>query len=665
MSTAAISSGQPVKLEGASYTVVKEIDTDLWQLENKVTGRLRNESLQSLHKLYMRSELYFQTDDSNIYRDDSKKESVNTILDTLTKKQKKETKLRYAYVSEIKKEKLAIFTEQTLNPLIERVTRRLKCHRKKPNWHTVYRWWVRFSGSGYDIRSIVKQNKKKGNHTPRYPVELLEIVKKSVENIFLTRERNTIQDTLDNAIAEVKKENALRPLPVKLPLPTRRMVKTAVSMIPEFDKCVARYGRQSALVKFRAVLNEISAEKILDRVEIDHTRLDLFVLDDESMLPLGRPWLTACIDVRSRNILGIYIGFAPPSHLSVARCLREAILPKTDLHEKYPNIQNDWICYGVMGVLVVDNGMEFHGDGLEELCACLGIIIQYTPRKMPWFKGVIERFLQTFNGGVSHGNPGTTFHNFLEKDDYDSANNAIITLSTLQEIARLWVVDYYHQKPHSSLGVTPNDAWLEDVPSVQIRLPSNPNDLDYMLGRVTKRDVTHKGVGMNTLFYNSRELQAMRMKHGDVLKKVKIRYDDGDLGRIYVLDPKTSEAICVPAIKYEYAKGLSLWQHKVCKRYAKKILKRTDIEALAEAKERIRDLISRDFFKKKTKSRSKMKRFMGDSTGDENKQDHIQLKEKEVKSRDLFDEVLEVKQTSHVIMNRSAKVLDSEIVNRH
>jgi hypothetical protein len=33
---------------------------------------------------------------------------------------------------------------------------------------------------------------------------------------------------------------------------------------------------------------------VLERVEIDHTKLDLFVVDQKTNLPIGRPWLTAC-----------------------------------------------------------------------------------------------------------------------------------------------------------------------------------------------------------------------------------------------------------------------------------------------------------------------------------------------------------------------------------
>jgi len=46
------------------------------------------------------------------------------------------------------------------------------------------------------------------------------------------------------------------------------------------------------------------------------------VVDDQSGLPLGRPSVTACIDCYTRCILGIYIGFNPPSYQSVAACLK-------------------------------------------------------------------------------------------------------------------------------------------------------------------------------------------------------------------------------------------------------------------------------------------------------------------------------------------------------
>ena len=70
----------------------------------------------------------------------------------------------------------------------------------------------------------------------------------------------------------------------------------------------------------------------LERAEIDHTNLDLFAIDDETLLPLGRPWFSACEDDYTRCILGMFVGFIPPSFLTVSLCLKDVFRPK-DAHE--------------------------------------------------------------------------------------------------------------------------------------------------------------------------------------------------------------------------------------------------------------------------------------------------------------------------------------------
>ena len=126
--------------------------------------------------------------------------------------------------------------------------------------------------------------------------------------------------------------------------------------------------------------------------------------------PPSRPASTA-----TRCILGIYIGFNPPSYQSVAACLKDCFLPKVNLHRDYPGIVNEWPAYGVMHNLVVDGGLEFYSASLEQVCLSLNINWIAAPRRTPWFKGKIERFLGTMNRAVAHGVPGTTFSNIFEK----------------------------------------------------------------------------------------------------------------------------------------------------------------------------------------------------------------------------------------------------------
>ena len=129
----------------------------------------------------------------------------------------------------------------------------------------------------------------------------------------MRRERKHLQDVLDQAIVKVREENQMRPADLALPLPSRRLVKRLVEEIPAFDRHAASYGHDTALRSFRSVEGHRVSYEPLERAEIDHTNLDLFAIDDETLLPLGRPWFSACEDDYTRCILGMFVGFIPPN----------------------------------------------------------------------------------------------------------------------------------------------------------------------------------------------------------------------------------------------------------------------------------------------------------------------------------------------------------------
>jgi transposase InsO family protein len=46
--------------------------------------------------------------------------------------------------------------------------------------------------------------------------------------------------------------------------------------------------------------------------QIDHTLIDVIVIDSEHRKPIGRPWLTVVMDVRTRMVVGFWVGLEPP-----------------------------------------------------------------------------------------------------------------------------------------------------------------------------------------------------------------------------------------------------------------------------------------------------------------------------------------------------------------
>jgi hypothetical protein len=63
-------------------------------------------------------------------------------------------------------------------------------------------------------------------------------------------------------------------------------------------------------------------------VQIDHTRVDLIIVDRPHRQPLQRPWLTLGIDVASRMVAGFYLTLEAPSAMSVARAIQHIVQRK-------------------------------------------------------------------------------------------------------------------------------------------------------------------------------------------------------------------------------------------------------------------------------------------------------------------------------------------------
>ena len=618
MGTSVFQKETVVEIDGKAYRLKRKVDDHVWQIEELKTGRILEKTIDELLGLYANQALVFinsKTDralpaGSNTHRE---------VPDELWA----EAKLRRFCVNTILE---LPSTQRVVKDAVDTAWKAAGFTKKPPHPVTVIGWKSAYIRAGKDITALVAQPSKRGNRRRRISNQLEAIISSAVDSVYMTRERKTLQDTLDKAILLAKAENRLLPDTLKLGMPTRRMVWRFIDKIPAFDRCAARYGQSAANKKFRSVLGHRVTARALDRAEIDHTPLDMFVVDDATALPLGRPWLTVCIDDFTRCILGVNIGFEPPSYLTVARCLRHSFLPKSNLRETYPTIQNAWNAYGVMRSLVVDNGQEFHSKSLEVACLSLGIEIHYAARKTPWFKGKVERFQGTLNRAVAHGQPGTTFSNILDKDDYVSADHAVVSLSKLKEIVHLWIADVYHQKPHRALMISPDVAWTSTVAPEDIPLPDDLDRLDAILGRPESRRLTHKGVEIGGLFYNSHELTSLRMKLGDKLD-VEVRIDDGDIGQVIVLAPDQATLFKVPALNSVYAKGLTEWQHRVCKRYALREFQKHDPTSWLEAKEKIAQMIRDEFMWKKQKTRSKIARYQTSAssplTGQETRGDYV------------------------------------------
>jgi putative transposase len=583
--------GARITLDNTTFVLRRKISETCWQIEDPSTGRIVERESSELLRLYRTGDLRFGTSTLELARGAVSSEIPKSAQDVI--------KMRRRYVTAV--EGLPV-SQEIYDIMIEKVWEQLAIQadriqeyepgladllRKRPYWTTVYRWSFRYKRCGCDSHALLHRTRRRQQN---WPQEVLDICDEAIETIYLTIERKTVQDTLDFAAQRTKETNLIRHdrgLDA-LPTPGRRVFKRLLRELPAFDVYCARYGRQAAIVKFRSVKGHTTTNAALERGEIDHTPLDLFVVDEETFLPLGRPYITLCIDDFTRCILGVYVGFIPPSYLSVALCLKDAFFPKDWVREEYPMVTSEPQAFGIMQTLVVDQALEFHSKGLEDACLRLGVEIVYSPRKTPWFKGKIEKMVGAVNRGVAHGTRGTTFRNITERGDYNPEKFATIRLSTLKAALRIWIYDVYHQKKHRALGMPPEEMWRRSIKLEDIRMAEDPNMLHAVMGRPLTRVLTHKGIEFEGLFYNSDALRDLRNRYGAKLD-VDIRVDDGNIGSIHLIYQEI--LIKVRALRYAYAEGISLWQHKVFQDNAYE----NNPDGWLEAKERIRRMYEEEF----------------------------------------------------------------------
>src|SRR5690606_12005832 len=129
-----------------------------------------------------------------------------------------------------------------------------------------------------------------------------------------------------------------------------------------------RYGKSKARDKFEPIKKSFpGADYPLSIVQIDHTKVDIILVDEHYRKAFLRPWLTLAMDVYSRVVVGFYLSFDPPGEMGTGLCIANSILSKEIWLEKN-NVQGEWPCWGIMSTIHVDNAKEFRGKMLRKAC---------------------------------------------------------------------------------------------------------------------------------------------------------------------------------------------------------------------------------------------------------------------------------------------------------
>ena len=277
-------------------------------------------------------------------------------------------------------------------------------------------------------------------------------------------------------------------------------------------------------------------------VQIDHTVADCIVLNDELTAVLGRPTVSGAMDVYSGMIVGVQLGFEPPSNHLIFSLYRNTVLPKTYVQQRWPDITTIWECCGAIDTLSEDRGAEIVSQAFRELGATFGTWVEVNGRRRPYMKGVIERFWQTMSKRFFQRFPGATFSNIQQRDDYNSVEEACLAFAEIERLLHKWLIEVYANQPRSpDDNRTRRQLWTEGQAKRPL-IPTRPlTDFGVFMSGRASPTLNGRGVRLHNQFYISRELEKLYQAKGN--RRVKVRYDLGDMTTVQVFDPENDEWI--------------------------------------------------------------------------------------------------------------------------
>ena len=528
-------------------------------------------------------------------------------LDMLSPKIRAGLERRKAYVQALDKFSQQGAVYPYIAEVIETVAGELD-DRRPPSTATLYRWFRVWIKGGRHAASLLPKGAVFTLSKPDIGKEELRIILEEIDKRYLTTERATLKSALPHIRVRIRNENLGRESNDQLRVPSDATIYRIKDTLDPYTVVMRREGKAVADHMYRHVGKGLSVEAPLDVVEIDHTILDIQVL---APVPgyVARPTLTVAIDKFSRMPIGVYLGFASPGYEALMLCLRNAILPKDALLRLCSLVEQDWPCYGLPRLVVVDNGMEFHSGSFLDACASLNISCQFHPVRQPHYKGMVEEFFSTVNQRFLTGLRGKTFSNTQEKGDNNPVSEAVIPFDVFEQAFFKWLVDGYLREFHRGVEAFPVEVWEEGVSKFPVDVPQNYHDLLILLNETHYRTITRKGVEIFSAYYNSTELSHLFGRLGKP-QKIRLKVDPLNIGAVYVFDEQRNSFITVPCLREGYD-GLSLWQYRMIRQalLAKKKLgeERYNVD---EVYVQITEMIDRYSRKKKNVSNKRAARFL-------------------------------------------------------
>ncbi|MFQ2590405.1 DNA-binding protein [Aeromonas caviae] len=255
--------------------------------------------------------------------------------------------------------------------------------------------------------------------------------------------------------------------------------------------------------------------------EFDSTPVDAMLVD-------GRHSIIAVIDVFTRRVRLLVAKTS--SSEGICLLLRKTLLAWGTLNDN--------------GVMRTDNGSDYVSQRVMSICTLLGMNVSRSNAYSGWEKPHIERFFRTLSHGLIELLPAFVGHcvadrqviearkSFAERLEEKRKPNAekeiyelAMTAAELQILLDDWLDARYHNRKHSSLGMTPNEKYQSA--RYQRRAIVDESALDLLLNHIGEATVSKGFIKAGGLKYSAPELLENSWKS----QRVSVFLDPSDVGR--------------------------------------------------------------------------------------------------------------------------------------
>jgi len=390
------------------------------------------------------------------------------------------------------------------------------------------RWIAKFReaeqsyGCGYI--GLLPDYAKCGYRMPRIKEEILEILADYIKNEYENHKQKNKREVYGEFRTFCKGKGITA-------IPSYKVFVAAVNKRPLYEQIKKRAGSKAAY-PFESFYWELlytlprHGDYPFQITHIDHTQLDIELIDPRTGNNLGRPWLTLLIDAYSRRILAVYLTFDKPSYRSCMMVLRECVYR----HNRFPEM------------VVVDGGKEFHSIYFEALLARFNCSKATRPNSKSRFGSIMERVFGTTNEEFIHnleGNTQATKNVRQLTPSVDPKRLAIWTLGELYARLQEWAYEQYDTSEHGGIGQTPAEAFNQGIylwgrrsgdlityndDFVRFTLPSTPKGTALLQPNL--------GVKIKHLYYTARD-NLFRLHRELDKTQIPVRYDPYDVGHAF------------------------------------------------------------------------------------------------------------------------------------